>query len=104
MNRATFIGSLVVITLLSLPVRAQENQVELDRQALEDNPKAYCTPILGQAVDRGAIVTVPVGHDCSSWLNYMSQQEILQKNSELRRYEVETNGKLQLYLNVIPRW
>jgi hypothetical protein len=104
MTKTTFITSLTLTVLLTLPVNAQENQIELDRQSLENNPKAYCTPILGQAVYNGAVVTVPVAHDCSSWLNYLSQKEILEENSQTRQDEIEKNGKLQLYLNVMPRW
>lgn len=84
--------------------KAQVRSMELDRNAIKNDPKAYCTPIPGQAVYDGAIVTVPFGHDCSSWLNYLLQQEITEKNIELKREENETNAKLQLYLNTTPRW
>ena len=84
--------------------KAQVQPIELDRNILQNNPKAYCTPIPGQAVYNGAVVTVPFGHDCSSWLNYLLQQEIAEKNIELKREENETNAKLQLYLNTTPRW
>ena len=92
------------IFLSSSIVQAQVRTIELDRNALEKDSKTYCTPVPGQAVYEGAIVTVPVGHDCSSWLNYLLQQEIAKDNIELRREEIETNAKLQLYLETTPRW
>lgn len=90
--------------LSSSIVQAQIRNIEIDRNGVRDDPKTYCTPILGQAVYQGSVVTIPVGHDCSSWLNYLLQQEITEKNLELRREEIETNAKLQLYLNTTPRW
>ncbi|MEM8722971.1 MAG: hypothetical protein AAGE84_27425 [Cyanobacteria bacterium P01_G01_bin.39] len=90
--------------LFSSMVQAQVRNIELDRDGVRDDPKTYCTPIPGQAVYQGTVVTVPVGHDCSSWLNYLLQQEITEKNLELRREEFGINAKLQLYLNTAPRW
>lgn len=98
--------SIVALGVFSFaPVaKAQVQPIQLDRNILQNNPKAYCTPIPGQAVYDGAVVTVPVGHECSSWLNYLLQQEITEKNIELKREENETNAKLQLYLNTTPQW
>jgi hypothetical protein len=92
------------ITLATFTAKAQVQPLEINRTIVQENPKAYCTPIPGQAAYNGGIVTVPMGHDCSSWLNYLLQQEITEKNVELRQEEIETNAKLQLYLNTTPRW
>ena len=92
------------VFILSSVVKAQVRPIEIDRNLVRDEPKAYCTPLQGQAVYEGAIVTIPAGHDCSSWLNYLLQQDITEKNIELKREENETSAKLQLYLNTTPRW
>ncbi|MEL6911594.1 MAG: hypothetical protein AAFR62_13650 [Cyanobacteria bacterium J06629_2] len=95
----------LVTTIIAISgVQAQVQPIAINRNLVREDPKAYCTPLQGQAVYDGAIVTVPAGHDCSSWLNYLLQQEITEKNIELKREENETNAKLQLYLNTTPRW
>ena len=95
----------LVTTIISVSsVQAQVQPIAIDRNLVRDNPKTYCTPLQGQAVYEGAVVTVPAGHDCSSWLNYLLQKEITEKNIELKRESNETNAKLQLYLNTTPRW
>lgn len=105
MHNNFFSFALILGTLVFIPgVKAQVRPMELDRNVIQNDSKAYCTPIPGQAVYNGAIVTVPFGHDCTSWLNYLLQREITEKNIELKREENETNAKLQLYLNTTPRW
>ena len=96
--------SLAGLLISTSPLLAQVRPLEVDRQSLENNPKAYCTPTLGQAVYNGAIVTVPMGYDCSSWLNYLLQRDIIRENTKVKREEIRINSKLQLYLNTRQNW
>ncbi len=96
--------ALVLLLTTISPVLAQSSSINLDRRLLEEDPRAYCSPVLGQTIVNGVIVTVPMGHNCDGWLNYQIQRKTTEENLKFRREELETNSKLQLYLNTRPTW
>ena len=52
----------LVTTIISVSsVQAQVQPIAIDRNLVRDDPKTYCTPLQGQAVYEGAVVTVPAG-------------------------------------------
>lgn len=101
-----FSQNLLLLTLSAflfpLPTLA-ENDRFIDPKLIENNPHAYCTPIIGQTIINGIPVTQIVGHDCQSYVGGAFQLEAAREQEETKRKQIEVTGKLNLLQFFIPR-